>query len=75
MQDNYAVALDTLRDRYGNKQQIVDLHYKELVNIHPSSTKGERLRTFIDKIENYLRSLEKLRERVDQKIFISLIRS
>lgn len=64
-----------MRERYGNKQEVVDLHYKELVNIHPPSTRVESLRAFIDKIEKHLCSLEKLGESVDQRIFVSVIRS
>ncbi|XP_060565357.1 uncharacterized protein LOC132724504 [Ruditapes philippinarum] len=46
--DNYSIAVGILRERYGNKQEIIDLHYKEMVNVHSPTTKVESLRFFLD---------------------------
>ena len=62
-------------ERYGNKQEIVDLHYKELMNIAPPANKVPALRSFQNTIEKYLRSLEVLGENVDQHVFTSMIRT
>lgn len=73
--DNYDVAVALLKERYDNRQELVDLHYHELLNIESPTLKVQSLRAFIDSIERHLRSLEKLGERVDQRIFVSMIRT
>lgn len=73
--ENYRVAVSILMERFGNKQEVVDIHYKELVNVQSPTVKVENLRKFLDTIEKHLRSLEMLGESVDQKVFVSLIRS
>ncbi|XP_060601773.1 uncharacterized protein LOC132755010 [Ruditapes philippinarum] len=73
--DNYSIAVGILRERYGNKQEIIDLHYKEMLNVHSPTTKVESLRFFLDKVEKTLRSLEMLKENVNQHVFVSMIRT
>lgn len=62
--ENYEIALRLLHERYGNQQEIVDLHYKALMNVHSPLNKVESLRSFIDTTEKHLRSLEVLGENV-----------
>ncbi|XP_060588499.1 uncharacterized protein LOC132743919 [Ruditapes philippinarum] len=71
--DNYAVAVKILRERFGNKQEIVDLHYNEILNLRPPTTRITSLRMFLDSIERHLRALEVLGENIDQHIFVSMI--
>ena len=71
----YVVALKLLNDRYGNKQEIVDLHYKEMMNTPSPSNKVAALRAFQDTTEKHLRSLEVLGENIDQHVFVSMIRT
>ena len=73
--DNYSVAIGILRERYGNKQEIIDLHYKDMLSVHPKTTKVESLQIFVDKIEKTLRSLEMLNKNVNQHVFVSMIRT
>lgn len=73
--ENYAIAVKILKDRYGDKQEIIDLHYKGLLNIFPPKNTSESLRFFNDKIERHLRSLQVLHGNLDQHVFISMIRS
>ena len=71
--DNYLVAIGILRDRYGRKQEIVDIHYKELLSIRSPTPKVESLRTFMDLTEKHIRSLEMLGENINQNVFVSMI--
>ena len=73
--DNYNVAIRILKERFGNKQEIVDLHYKALLNVHSASNKAQSLRPFVNEIEKHLRSLEALDQSVEQQVFVSIIRS
>jgi len=71
--ENYLVAVKLLNDRFGDKQEIVDLHYNKLINIAPARNTMESLRFFLDKVERHLRSLEVLGENVNQSVFVSMI--
>ena len=73
--ENYLVALKLLHERYDNKQEIVDLHYKELMNTSSTSNKVSALRAFQGITEKHLRSLEVRGEDVDQYVFVSLIQT
>jgi len=41
---NYDVAIGILLERFGNVQEVVDLHYNKLINIQPATTKTSSLR-------------------------------
>ncbi|XP_060555433.1 uncharacterized protein LOC132716224 [Ruditapes philippinarum] len=73
--ENFKVAVDILLKRFGNSQEIIDLHYNELINMQPASNKVESFRCLSDKVERHLRSLEVLKQNVDQDIFVSILRS
>lgn len=73
--ENYEVAINLLSERYGNKQEIVDLHYSKLINIPPPKNKKSDLRHFLDTVERHLRSLEVLKKKIEQDVFISMIKS
>ena len=55
--ENYAVVVDLLKERYGDQQTVVNSHYVELINLKsvPNTSKG--LRSLNDQIEKHLRSL------------------
>ena len=73
--ENYPIAVDILMKRFGNAQEIVDLHYNQLINLQPATNKVSSLRYLLDKVERHLRSLEVLGQSVDQDVFVSIIRS
>ena len=58
--DNYLVALDLLKERFGDVQTIVDAHYVALINLPAASTESSSLRTLYDTMEQQFRSLEAL---------------
>ena len=73
--ENYEVAIAVLKERFGDTQEIIDLHYNKIVNLKPVSDSVESLRYFLDTVEKNLRSLEVLGQDVTQEIFVSLIKS
>ena len=73
--ENYSVAIKILKERFGNIQDAVDLHYSELLNLQPASNKTSSLRNFLDQINRHLRSLEVLQQDVNQDILVSMMKS
>jgi len=73
--DNYFIAIETLRERFGDVQQVIDLHYSKLLSIPMTSNRTQNLRNFMDRTERHLRSLEVLGQDINQGVFISMIRS
>ncbi|XP_053380526.1 uncharacterized protein LOC128548911 [Mercenaria mercenaria] len=74
-EENYDVAIEILKDRFGNIQEVIDLHYNQMINLYPASNKTESLRILLDKVEKHLRSLEVLHQNINQDVFVSMIRS
>ena len=72
---SYAVAVDLLKERYDNKQLMIDAHYSQLRDISTTSTYYEKLRNTFDQIERHLRSLEALGQNIENEFMVSLIRS
>lgn len=73
--ENYDVAIRILQERFGETQEIIDLHYKRLLSLYPAKNTTDSLRSFMDGAEKHLRSLEVLKEDIDQHIFVSMIRN
>lgn len=73
--ENYPVAADILKRRFGNPQEIVDMHYNQLINMQSATNKVSSLRYLSDKVERHLRDLEVLHQVINQDVFVSIIRS
>jgi len=73
--ENYAVAINILKERYGNVQDVVNLHYNKMINLQPASNTTSSLRLFHDNINKHLRSLEVLHQDVNQDVFVSIVTS
>lgn len=73
--DNYKLAVNILEERFGNKQDMIDLHYNEMINLFPAMNRTASLRDFLDKVKRHLRSLEVLNQDVNQDVFISIVKS
>ena len=60
--DNYKQALDTLVQRYGNKQLLISTHIDQLLSIKPilNLYDVKKLRESFDKIESNVRNLKTL---------------
>lgn len=73
--ENYEVAIGILKERFGNKQEIIDLHYNQMINLSPASNRTSSLRNLLDQLEKHLRSLEVLKQNVNQDVFVAMIRA
>ena len=71
--ENYAVAVELLKERYGDTQAVVTSHYTELINLKSASNNPKGLRNLYNKIERHLRSLKALSQDTEQDVFISMI--
>ncbi|XP_064476598.1 uncharacterized protein LOC135390698 [Ornithodoros turicata] len=60
--DNYAVAVELLRERFGRSELIIDEHMACLLQIRPvqDAKNVERLRSMLDAVQTGVRSLEAL---------------
>jgi hypothetical protein len=73
--ENYMLAIHILKERFGNIQEVIDLHYNQMINLTPAYNRVESLREFFDQVEKHLRSLEVLNQNINQDVFVSMIRS
>ena len=73
--ENYKIAVEILKDRFGNTQEVIDLHYHKLINLPQAVNKTCSLRGLLDNIERHIRSLEVLKQNINQDVFVSMIRS
>ena len=53
--ENYCVAVDILKRRFGNPQESVDMHYNQLINMQSATNKVNSLGYLSDKVERHLR--------------------
>ena len=73
--ENYPVAVELLKERYGDKQAVVTSHYTELINLKQAPNNPKGLRNMYNEVEKHLRSLQALEQDTDQDLFISMITS
>lgn len=55
---NYKIAIETLQNRYGKQEYIINAHYKALRCIPPALDKASDCRNLLDEIERHLLILE-----------------
>lgn len=72
---NYKVANDLLKERFGNRQTVINSYYSEMKNLTPASNNTRSLRYLYHHTERNLRSLRSLKQDVNQAIFISIVTS
>lgn len=73
--ENYEVAVKILKERFGNLQETIDMHYNEMINLKPFDDKVTNLMCLLDSLDKHLRSLEVLEQDINQDVFISIIKS
>ena len=73
--ENYLVAIGILKERFGNEQEVIDLHYNQMINLLPATNTTYSLRGLLDNIEKHLRSLEVLKQNINQDVFVPMIRA
>ena len=71
--ENYPIVIDILKKRFGNKQLIIDAHYRSLSHLSPATNQVTKLRSCYDNIEHHLQSLDAIGENVNHRHFIALI--
>ncbi|KAJ8972213.1 hypothetical protein NQ317_018687 [Molorchus minor] len=65
--ENYAIAWNTLCERYNNTRLLISNHVKALFNIEPVVKESAyKLRKLIDEISKHLRALEQLKQPIDK---------
>ena len=72
---NYKVAKELLKERFGDQQTVINSHYTEMINLSTASNNTRSLRALYDQIEKNLRSLEALKQVINQNVFISMVTS
>ena len=73
--DNYQVAVTLVKERFGDIQTVINAHYTELINLTPAYNNSKSLRSLFDQIERNLRSLQALKQNINQEVFVSIITS
>ena len=72
---NYTIAIDILKERFGNSQEVIDLHYNQMINLQPAANRTSSLRFLLDTMERHIRSLVVLKQNINQDVFVSMIRA
>ena len=71
--DNYNTAIALLKESYGKKQVMTDLHYVQINNFPMASYKTASLREFYDCTEKHLRALQLLGESNNQNNVLTMM--
>ena len=66
--ENYVIAIGILKERFGNQQEVIDLHYNKMINLTPATNRTSSLRSLLDSMEKHLRSLQVMKQNVDQDV-------
>ena len=72
---NYQVAVTLMKERFEDIQTVINAHYMELINLSPATNNPKSLRSLFDQTERNLRSLQALKQDIDQDVFVSIITS
>ena len=73
--ENYQIAVDILKDRFGDAQEVIDLHYNKMINLQQATNKTSSLRSLYGNMERHIRSLGVLKQDIKQDVFVSMIRA
>ena len=73
--DNYDIAIDILKTRFGRDQESINLHYTQLINLQPANNKTSSLRSLLCDIEKHLQCLSVLKQNIEQDVFVAMIRA
>ena len=71
--DNHQVVVTLMKERFGEVQTVINAHYTELINLTPANNNPRSLRSLFDQIERNVRSLQALKQDIDQDVFVSII--
>ena len=54
--ENYQVAVELLKERYGDKTALVTCHYAAMINLKQAPNNSKGLRNLYNQVEKHLRS-------------------
>ena len=74
-QENYNIAINLLKERYGKKQIMIKAHFAKLMNLPMATYKATSLRTFYDTMEKHLRCLQSLGEDDNNTQILTVLQS
>lgn len=72
---NYQIAIDLLKERFGRKEVIIFAHLDKLFSLPVANNETKNLRTTVDDCEKHIRSLEAFGTLTTDQIFTPLILS
>jgi len=59
--NNYSVAVELLKNRYGSKKRVLRMHIRSLLSLQtPNIKSAPSLRSFVDNVNKHVRGLESL---------------
>lgn len=70
---NYKIAKDLLKNRFGDKNVIINTHYASLRKIPRAENNTKSLRKTLDNVEKHLRCLEVLNENTRHNSLLSIL--
>ena len=75
--ENYETAVDILKDRLGNSQEVTDLHNDKMINLHvvQATNKICSYSDLFNSIGRHSSSPEVLKQNINQDVFVSMIHS
>ena len=73
--ENYQIAVNTLKERFGDKNILIEALESELFGLPTCTEKSISLKNTVDKIEKIFRQLESMGENTNNSIMTSLIKS
>ena len=73
--ENYKIAVNTLKERFGDRTILIEALESELFSLPASTDKSLSLKNTIDKIEKIFRQLESMGEETNNSVMTSLIKS
>lgn len=59
---NYMIAINTLKERFGKEDHIIDAHYSALYKVKPSENSMGEVRKTLNNLERHLGVLQSLGE-------------
>ena len=68
--DNYILAVNIQKERYGNVQETVKTHYDKIMKLQHATSRVTILRYLLD---NHLRGLQFLGQDIESELFVSVL--
>ena len=53
-QENYVIAIGILKERFGNQQEEIDLHYNKMINLNQATNRTSSIQILLDSMEKHI---------------------